>query len=246
MKQLQRLGLIGLLLAPLLGAGMATAGIASAATTSCQPATPAPTDPYPGTTVVADNFESGSLVPFIVHSAGTGTATVSSALAHSGGCAGYLHVTSDPGALAYLSAPLPAGTPAAYADGWFNITTAGLAGGNVPYFRFFSGTIRVADVYRYNSNGQLWLRVTSPTGASVYTRLLASSIPLSSWHHVVTHVIANTSATTIEVWFDSVIVYSSNQVSTGFTTLSAVQLGAEHTRQMGDNYLDDIIIKSGS
>ncbi|WP_344367505.1 putative Ig domain-containing protein, partial [Arthrobacter humicola] len=141
---------------------------------------------------------------------------------------------------------MPAGTPSAYADGWFNITTAGLTGSDVPYFRFFSGTTRIADVYRYNSNGQLWLRVTSPTGAFVYTRLLSSSIPLSSWHHVVMQIVPNTSATTIQVWFDSVLVYSSNQVSTGFTTLSNVQLGSEHTSQMGDSYVDDVIFKSGA
>ncbi|WP_456508844.1 putative Ig domain-containing protein [Arthrobacter sp. TE12232] len=225
---------------------MPTADIAAAATPSCQPTTPAPTDPYPGATVVADNFESATLAPFIVQTAGTGTATVSSALAHTGGCAAYLHVTSDAGSLAYLTAPLPAGTPSAYADGWFNITTAGLTGSDVPYFRFFSGTTRIADVYRYNSNGQLWLRVTSPTGAFVYTRLLSSSIPLSSWHHVVMQIVPNTSATTIQVWFDSVLVYSSNQVSTGFTTLSTVQLGSEHTSQMGDSYVDDVIVKSGA
>ncbi|WP_133247562.1 putative Ig domain-containing protein, partial [Arthrobacter sp. H-02-3] len=246
MRFLATLGLIGLLLAPLLGTGMPTADIAAAATPSCQPTTPAPTDPYPGATVVADNFESDTLAPFIVQTAGTGTATVSSALAHTGGCAAYLHVTSDAGSLAYLTAPLPAGTPSAYADGWFNITTAGLTGSDVPYFRFFSGTTRIADVYRYNSNGQLWLRVTSPTGAFVYTRLLSSSIPLSSWHHVVMQIVPNTSATTIQVWFDSVLVYSSNQVSTGFTTLSTVQLGSEHTSQMGDSYVDDVIVKSGA
>ena len=220
--------------------------IASAATTSCQPGTPAPTDSYPGTTIVADNFESGSLAPFSVQTTGTGTATVSSALAHSGGCAAYMHVTSDAGSLAYLSAALPAGTPEVYADGWFNVTTAGLTGNDVPYFRFFTGSTRIADVYRYNSNGQLWLRVTSPTGSFVYTKLLASSIPLNSWHHVVMHLLPNLNATTIQVWFDSVLVYSSNQVSMGFTTLSAVHLGAEHDMQMGDSYVDDVIIKSGS
>ncbi|BCW71642.1 putative Ig domain-containing protein [Arthrobacter sp. NicSoilB8] len=246
MRFLARLGLVGLLLVPLLGTGMLRAVVAPAAAASCQPTTPAPTNSYPGATVVADNFESDSLAPFVVNTSGTGTATISSALAHTGGCAAYLHVTSDAGSLAYLTAPLPAGTPSAYADGWFNITTAGLTGSDVPYFRFFSGTTRIADVYRYNSNGQLWLRVTSPNGTFVYTRLFSSSIPLGSWHHVVMQIVPNLSATTIQVWFDSVLVYSSNQVSTGFTTLSRVQLGSEHASQMGDSYVDDVIIKSGA
>ena len=36
----------------------------------------------------------------------------------------------------------------AYADGWFNITKEGVAGNNVPYFRFFFSGIRYADVFR--------------------------------------------------------------------------------------------------
>jgi hypothetical protein len=48
------------------------------------------------------------------------------------------------------------------------------------------------------------------------------------------------------VWFDETAVYSSTAVSTGATSLSRVQLGAEHDRQMGDSYIDDLIVKSGS
>ncbi len=158
----------------------------------------------------------------------------------------HLHATSDAGSVADTSTPLPAGSKEVYADGWFNITTAGVAGTDVPYFRIFSGTTAVADIYRYNSNGQLWLRVTSPTGSQVYTRLTSSSVPLSSWHHVVVHIVPNGGSTTIEVWFDGNQVYSSSQVSDIATSLTTVQLGAEHDRQMGDSYIDDVIIKGAT
>lgn len=213
---------------------------------TCQSATPAPTNSQPGTTAAATNFESNTLAPLIPTTAGTGTATVSTVLSHSGACAAYLHATTDSGSLAYLSAPLPAGSPSASADGWFNITQAGVDGNNVPYFRFFSGSTRVADIYRYNNNGQLWLRVTSPSGSFVFTKLISASIPLSSWHHVEMRVVPNGAATSIQVWFDGTSVYSSNTVNTAATSLSRVQLGAEHTRQMGDTYIDDVIVKSGS
>ena len=213
---------------------------------TCQSGTPAPTNTQSGTTAAATNFESNTLAPFIPTTGGTGTAAVSTVLSHSGSCSAHLHVTTDSGSLAYLTAPLPAGSPAASADGWFNITQAGVDGNNVPYFRFFSGSTRVADIYRYNNNGQLWLRVTSPTGSFVYTKLISATIPLSSWHHVEMRVVPNGAATTIQVWFDGTSVYSSNTVNSPATSLSRVQLGAEHTRQMGDSFIDDVIIKSGS
>ena len=247
MNRLRKLGLVAALIMPLAGTLALGAGPASAATAGCQPATPAPSSSYPGTNVVAANFESGTLdPPFVATAKGTGTASVSTAQAHTGTCAAYLHATSDAGSVADISTPLPAGSTEVYADGWFDITTAGLSGTDVPYFRIFSGTTAVADVYRYNSNGQLWLRTTSAAGSQVYTRLTSSSVPLGSWHHVVAHVVPNAGTTTVEVWFDGARLYSSSQVSSTATTVSAVQLGDEHDRQMGDTYIDDLVVNAAA
>ncbi|WP_426979490.1 hypothetical protein ACQCSU_09525 [Pseudarthrobacter sp. O4] len=152
-------------------------------------------------------------------------------------------MTTDSGSLANFSTPsFPSGTKTAYADGWFNITAAGVSGNDVPYFRFFSGTTRIADIYRYNSNGQLWLRVTAPSGSFVYTKLISGSISLKAWHHVTMRVTTNGSKSTVQVWFDGVQKYSSSAVSMAGTSLSKVQLGAEHYRQKGDEYIDDVVI----
>ncbi|WP_307857070.1 hypothetical protein [Pseudarthrobacter albicanus] len=239
------MGTLGLIVAGTLVFGSAQAG--SAAT--CDVGTPVPPpNSFPGTAVTATGFESGSLCTLIpkVGPVGTnGTATVTGSLAKTGIRSAKLHVTTDSGSLANLSTPpLPAGTKTAYADGWFNITKAGVAGNDVPYFRFFSGTTRVADIYRYNSNGQLWLRVTAPSGSFVYTKLIAGNISMSAWHHVTMRVTANGSKTTIQVLFDGVQKYSSSTVSMTGTSLSKVQLGAEHNRQMGDEYIDNVIIKA--
>jgi hypothetical protein len=244
MNRFFRFGLAGATTASLILA--LAVGAVPAQAVTCQPGTPTPADANPGTTVVASNFESGALTGFTPTTSGTGTAAVSSDQAHSGTCAAFLHATTDAGSVAKMQAPLPAGTATSYADGWFNITTAGVVGNDVPYFRFYSGTLRVADIYRYKSNGQLWLRFTSPTGAFVYTRLMGSSIPLSTWHHVMMRVTANGLGTDVQVWFDETSVYSSNQVASAATTLSAVQVGAEHERQMGDSYIDDVVIKAGT
>jgi hypothetical protein len=230
-------GTLGLLVAGSLVFGSAQA--ATAATCS-----PAPTNSYPGSVVLATGFETGGFCGLVSKVSGTGTATISTSQKHAGTRSAKLHVTTDSGSLANLSSPaFASGTKTSYADGWFNITVAGVSGNDVPYFRFFSGSTRVADIYRYNSNGQLWLRVTSPSGTFVYTKLISSSISLSAWHHVSMRVTANGSSSTIQVWFDGVQRYSSTSVKMLGSSLSKVQLGAEHNRQKGDEYIDDVIIK---
>lgn len=244
MKRIRMLGAAVALALPLIGGPSILAVPAYAVT--CQPGTSTPSDSYPGTVVVADNFESGTLDGFLVQTGGTGTASVSSAEAHTGACSAHLHATTDPGSRANFSTVLPSGTSQVYADGWFDITQAGVSGSDVPYFRFFSGSTRFVDVYRYNSNGQLWLRVLAPDGSPTYTRLIASSISMNAWHHVVIHVIPNGGATTVEVWFDGSSVYSSAQVNTVASSVTSVLNGAEHYQQMEDTYIDDLIIKTVS
>lgn len=247
MVGLRRAGVIAALNLLVL-AGMAV-GAAPAQAVTCAPGTPAPTNAFPGTTVVATSFEEQTLAASgfkALSLGGTGTATISSANAHTGKCAAKLHVTTAAGSLANSSVPLPGGSKEVYADGWFNVTAKGVDGNNVPYFRFFDNGTRVLDVFRDNKGlGALWLRVVSPTGTLSYTRLVPS-VALNSWHHLTMRAVANGAATTVEISFDNKRVFSSNQVATGATTLSTVQLGAEHRRQAGDVYIDDVIIKSSA
>ncbi|MCU1531804.1 MAG: hypothetical protein JWO49_1375 [Arthrobacter sp.] len=248
MIRLQRVGVIAALNMLVL-AGLAVGASPASAAVTCQPNAPAPSNQYPGSTVVATNFESGSLTASGFRApvtGGTGIADVSSNRQRSGRCAARLHVTTAAGSVANFSASLPAASKDIYADGWFNVAAQGPANNNVPYFRFFNGSTRVADVFRANSaSGALWLRVTSPTGTYSYTQL-RPSVALGTWHHLVMHVVPNGASTTIETWFDDQLVYSSRQVATRFNTLTAVQLGAEHRRQAGVSYIDDVVIKSGT
>jgi S-layer homology domain len=249
MIRLFRLGLVGALAAPVLTlafiSGPAEAAPAPAPPVACSSGVPVPTNSFPGTPVAANNFESGNLSGFAIHTGGNGTATVDNKLAHDGKCSAHLHVTDTAGSLANLVTTMPANTSNVYADGWFNITTVGVSGNDVPYFRFFFDSTRFVDIYRYNSNGQLWLRVTSSTGFN-YTKLIPGSVSTSAWHHVSMHVIANGPASTVEIWFDGSPLYSSSKVLTTASTVSAVQVGAEHLRQKGDIYIDDLVIKSAS
>lgn len=236
LKALSTAGTLGLLVAGSLVFGSAPAATAA----TCEPS---PSNSYPGTAVLDTSFESGGYCGLVAKTGGTGTIAISTAQKHTGTRSVKLHVTDSSGSLANLSMPFTTTTKTAYADGWFNITTAGVTGSNVPYFRFFSGSTRIADVYRYNNNGQLWLRVTSPSGSFVYTKLTNGSVSMNAWHRITMRVTTNGSRSTIQVWFDGALKYGSSAVNINATTLSKVQMGAEHTRQKGDEYIDDVIIK---
>src|SRR6476659_10545512 len=166
MRKLRTLSMVGTL--GMLVAGSLVFGSAQAATAAT--CSPAPTNSYPVTVVLATSFEAGGCCGLVPKVSGTGTATMSTSRPHTGTHAVNLHVTTASGSLAHLSSPsYSSRTTPSYADGWFNITVAGVSGNDVPYFRFFSGSTRVAIIYRSNTNGQLWLRVTSPRRLVAYT-----------------------------------------------------------------------------
>jgi hypothetical protein len=238
-KALGSAGTLGLLVAGSLVFGSAPAANAAI----CEPS---PSNTYPGSTVLDTSFESSGFCGMVPTVGGNGTATLQTSQKKTGTKSAKLHVTDTSGSMANLSMPFTSTTKTAYADGWFNITTAGVTGNNVPYFRFFSGSTRIADIYRYNNNGQMWLRVTSPSGSFVYTKLTAGSVSMNAWHRVGMRVTTNGSKSTIQVWLDNSLKYSSSAVNINATTLSKVQLGAEHSRQKGDEYIDDVIIKRSS
>jgi hypothetical protein len=246
MSKLKKLGTIGSL-GVIITSGLVFGSAQAASAVTCRtPQTTPTSSTITGTSTVAATSFEGSLSPFLPSTAGTGTAAVSGTTDHVGLCSAKLHVTADSGSVALMSLPVASGTKSAGVDGWFNVTTAGLAGNDVPYIRFFSGGTRIADIYRYNSNGQLWLRVTGPSGTFTYTKLVSSSIPLNTWHRAAMQVRANGSTSTIKVWFDGALEFSNSAQNLGASSVSAVQLGAEHSRQMGDEYIDDVVVKRSS
>ncbi|WP_353711930.1 hypothetical protein [Arthrobacter sp. K5] len=239
LKKMGTLGSLGLLVSGSLIFGSANA--ATAATCRTGLAAPSSTT-FTGTLVTATNFEGNTLSPFTRSVSGTGTVAVTSPKAHSGTCSVRIRATDTSGSIAKMYVGLTAGTKRASADVWVNITTGGLAGNNVPYVRFFSGSTRVADVFRNNANGELWLRTANPNGTVSYARLQAASVPLNTWQHVRMQVRADGARSSIQVWFGTVQVFN-RTVNLPSTTLSRVQFGAEHPRQMGDSYVDDVVIK---
>jgi hypothetical protein len=241
MKRAMRLGLAAALIGGMTGL-FSLGSTAGSAAPACVPSAAMHYDPHPGVTIVQTSFEDGTLDNFVPATAGTGSVTLSSDQHRSGGCSAHLHVTADAGSLAKMSsAALPAGSKEVYADGWFKVATAGLFHNDVPYFRFFNGPVRVMDVLRDNIDGQMWLRIAAPDDTFTYTRL-GRVAGLGAWHHLELHAVAGGPASTIDVRFDDQLLYSSSTVNTSARALTGVQVGAEHARQMGDTYLDDVSI----
>ncbi|BCW70134.1 hypothetical protein NicSoilB8_11780 [Arthrobacter sp. NicSoilB8] len=243
MNRVVKLCLAGSLVLAILGVPALSLGPETARAQACVPSVASPADPYPGTTAAASNFESGTLDGFGVATSGTGRAAVSTAQSRSGNCAAVLHTTATPGSMAKLTAVLTPGATEAYADGWFNVSGEGMAGNNVPYFRFFSGGMRVMDVFRQNISHEVVLRTSTPDGFTYTT--LRNDVPTDTWHRLVMHVVPNGPETNVQIWWDGRSVYVGT-VSIPATTVDTVQLGSEHDQQMADIYIDDVIVNSGT
>ena len=129
-----------------------------------------------------DNNDDGIWAPTI---AGAGTTSVS---------------TSDDYNSVYgISANVPAatvdkagftttftGVQEATIEGWWKVTTEGASSGsNVPFARIFSGSQRLADVYRQNQQGagaNVWMRVVKAIGGSNYYFIPTGyNLPLNTW-----------------------------------------------------------------
>jgi len=218
--------------------------IKAQAITTCQPLTAAPTNTFPGTTVVADNFESGNLNNWAVKKGGDGTAAVISPTAVTGTCSALLHASSTLGSIATLTKAIPAGLGDVYADGWFDVQTPAVAGGANSYLRFYIGTQRIADVYRSTNDGNLYVETLSSTGTWVPTKLTSTAVTTGAWHHIQMHVLPNGTPSTVEVWLDGVQVYSSSTVNGRIGNITSVSMGNEFSGQQQDLYLDNVVIKA--
>jgi hypothetical protein len=192
--------------------------------------------------VVADGFESGGLANWTVIQEGDATVGVLWPDAHRGNCSGRFQISTASTSRASIARSLPAGAFDAIADGWFRVDGEGQANSNVGFFRFFDGATRIADVYRQNITGGAWFRTRDSRGNFVYTPL-GMDLSLGRWYHVRFHVRANGSASTIEVWFDDALRYSSSTFWLQTNRLTTLLLGSEHVSQQMNLRFDDIVLE---
>ena len=213
----------------------------------CDAAFPVAATSDPGTTILADNFETFDFRHWTnVARDGDATATVQTANVRSGRCAAQLSVTKNTSSKANLSRSTPAGTGSIWADGWFNVLTPGTnTNSNVPLFRVFSGTSRIADVYRANGTGQLYLRLLDASGRATF-HSLGRIASLNRWYRVKLHVDASGSASTVRILVDGAQVFSSTAVSFATSAVSSVMIGSEHFAQEGVLAADDVTINASA
>lgn len=216
-------------------------------TNPCDAAFPQPVSTDPGTTILADNFELFDFSRWTtVTRDGDATASIQTSNVRSGKCAAQLNVTKNTASKGNFSKSTPAGTGSIWADGWFNVITPGTtSNSNVPLFRVFSGTARIADIYRANGTGQLYLRLTSTSGTTTY-QSLGRIAALDRWYRVKLHVDASGAASTVRVLVDGVQVYSTTAASLGTSAISSVMVGSEHFAQEGVLAADDIVINAAA
>lgn len=124
-------------------------------------------------------FGVGIRSPWQVRTAGTGTVVFSAP----GLVRSTTPTDSDHAGIVREYSPSAAMT----VEGWWRVRARGdEPGSNVPFARFFQGDQRLADVFRRNDNGQLWLRTTRSVGGRnyIYTSL-STTLAVGTWAHVV-------------------------------------------------------------
>lgn len=207
----------------------------------CDPAAPAPTTTDPGTTLLADAFETQGLAQWTtITRLGDASLNLQTEHVRSGRCAALLSVSATSGSKANLIRSLPAATSEIWADGFFNVLRPGAqATSNVPLMRLFGAGTRLVDVYRVNGDGALYLRTIDGGGGFVF-RSLGRSMDLSRWYEVTLHAVAPENR--VEVWLDRQPV-GSVEVPFGTAMLEQAMIGSEHFAQEGDLAVDDFVLK---
>lgn len=208
----------------------------------CDETAAAPTNDFPGQTVLADGFESGGFEAWsAVAREGDATALVTETAAYTPRCGARLHVTSASGSRANLSKTHPVAARDVYFDGRFRVVAEGASGSNVPFIRLFAGDVRVADFYRTNGGGQLYLRTTTASGSVAYTSL-GRLMALDSWQRMRVHVVLAGDASKVQFWLEDSLVFD-RTLSLWDHAITRSMVGSEHFAQQMDLDVDDVVIK---
>ena len=221
-----------------------TTRLAPTAASWCSSSVGTPTIGRSGTTIVADNFESGSLsTKWSKTDEGDAWAGVTNSWAKTGGCAGRLIVSSSYTSRANIRRGLPSGTDEVWATGYFRINKQGAWGSNVPTFRLFNGNTRIIDLHRLNGSGKLDLRSRTSSGGWRYVNL-GRYIELGRWYYIELHVKAAYGSSLVSVWLNGTMLYRSYSYPLVTSRLTTVMIGAEHVRQVMDLGFDNVVVKA--
>lgn len=129
------------------------------------------------------------------------------------------------------------------AAGWFRTDTEGAAGNNNANLRIFAGGIRIADVYRSNSTGEIWLRTQNAATTLIFTNT-GQVRALDVWYHLDLLVEYNGAGAVsrVVVKVDGVTRIDASTFDLRAGSFDEVQVGAEHSLQYVDIDVDDLVI----
>jgi len=188
----------------------------------------------------SDGFENGNFSTWtLVRTGGDGQAVVQNSIVRTGSFSASLSETSTTGSYAYARATLLQSQTELNISGSFNIQTEGASGGNVPLFRLYDASgIRLLNLYRQNlDNNSVWVS----HGSTRYR--LNGLLPLNTWAEFRLHVItAGAGTSTIEVYQDGVLVFSTTTADLGSSGVLTVQIGNDTSRQTFWLIADDILV----
>jgi hypothetical protein len=197
-------------------------------------------------TLFSDGFESGPFfsTSWVKKTGGDGTAGVQSNIVKTGSFAAQLSETSNSGSLAYVRTTL---TPEfdLTATGDFDVTQQGASGGNVPFFRFFTGPAtspgtRIITLYRQNVTGKVQVGYGGGNFATTAT------LPLNTWATLQLHVIIAGAASTVQVLNGTTSIYPTTIANLGTAPAASLQLGNETAAQAGTIVADNITAQTSN
>ena len=190
----------------------------------------------------SDGFESGNFQAWSSKpvTGGGGSAIVQSTTVKTGSFAAQLSESSASGSKAYVRENLGSAQVDLTASGDFQVTQQGASGGNVPFFRFFTGGgTRIITLYRQNVNGKIQVGYGSGNFAT------SATLSLNTWANLQLHVITAGATSTVEVLKDGTLIYQTTSANLGTVGASTVQIGNDTAAQAGTVVADNINVQNG-
>ena len=197
-------------------------------------------------TTFAEGFESGNLsawsTPVI---SGTGTVAAATAAARTGTYG--LRITKPLNdTSAYVRKTFPS-VNSVHVEGWYRwLSDSGDVNTNGTGPRVFASTTRIFDVYRRDSNGEIWLRYQSTAatgGAGAKFENSGQTVALNTWVKLAVRTdYASGANSRIRVWVNDVLRLDLSGLTVWSGGYTAFQCGSEHTAQYLDMYIDDVLL----
>jgi hypothetical protein len=191
--------------------------------------------------VFSDDFDSGTLAAWRIHTGRNGTAAAQTATVKTGTFAARLAESANAGSFAYarraFGVPLTDFTVA----GDFKIIQAGPSAGNDPQLRLLDARgVRIVGLYRQNATrGQLWV---NQNGTRVQT---TGRLPIRQWRKVELRVKIAGAASIVQVKVNGAQVYATSRANLRASAVKTLQLGNDTATQQFAIAVDDVSVSAG-